>query len=152
MWDSFKGVKINSGFGTEGSVNLRFWAVDSKILLNDELFGAYKTVEKGKDDSEFLERHFRNLSWRWSETTNGVRRRNRSIERMEDLEDTIFLIFLLFQDCCSQSYLIVELWNLTRKLSYLVLDAFVHSELDFRIMNLNDQYCQQSQIFSTRRI
>jgi len=30
--------------------------------VKEEFCGAYKTVEKGKDDSEVLERHFRNLS------------------------------------------------------------------------------------------
>jgi len=71
MWDSCKGVKINSGFGTEGKVNLRFWAENCKTLVKEEFFGVYKTVEKGKDDSEFLETHFRNLSWSACETING---------------------------------------------------------------------------------
>jgi hypothetical protein len=30
--------------------------------VKEEFFGVYKTVEKGKDDSEVLERHFRKLS------------------------------------------------------------------------------------------
>jgi len=49
MWDSCKAVKINSGFGTEGEVNLRFWAEDCKTLVKEEFCGAYKTVEKGKE-------------------------------------------------------------------------------------------------------
>jgi hypothetical protein len=52
-------------------------------------------VEKGKDDSEVLERHFRNLSWSACETINGDRSRTRSIESMEELEGTILLAFLL---------------------------------------------------------
>ena len=94
MWDSCKGVKINSGFGTEGKVNLRFWAKDCKTLVKEEFGGVYKTVEKGKDVSEYFERQFRNLYWIGSETINGDRRRSRSIESMEDLEGTTFPAFL----------------------------------------------------------
>jgi hypothetical protein len=29
--------------------------------VNEEFFGVYRILEKGKEDSEFIERHFRNL-------------------------------------------------------------------------------------------
>jgi len=52
MWDSFNGVRINSGFGSEGSANLRIWAEDCKIEVNEEFCGAYKMLEKAKEISE----------------------------------------------------------------------------------------------------
>jgi hypothetical protein len=94
MWDSCKGVKINSGFGTECKVNRRFWAEDCKRVVKEEFCGVYKTVEKGNDVTEYFERQFINLSWIGSETIHGDRSRTTSIESMEDLEGTIFPAFL----------------------------------------------------------
>ena len=119
-------MKINiPGFGTEGKVNLRFWAEDCRTLVKEEFFGAYKTVENEKDDSEFLERHFRSLSWSVAETINGDRSRTSSIESKEALEGTILpdflFLWLVFKYWCLKVFFYrEELWSFDRKLEILL--------------------------------
>ena len=94
MWDSCNGVNINSGFGSEGAVNLGFWAEDCRIVVYEEFFGVYSMVEKGKESSEFCERHCRNLSWTGSESSNeGCKNRKTKSNRMEKPEQAILLLF-----------------------------------------------------------
>ncbi|RDX97258.1 hypothetical protein CR513_19986, partial [Mucuna pruriens] len=38
-WESWEGVNINSGFGVEGSKNLRFCAEESRMVMNEGLLG-----------------------------------------------------------------------------------------------------------------
>jgi hypothetical protein len=57
----------------------------------------YKIVEKGKEDSEFSERHLRNLSWIGRETIKkGNERRITSTETMEESNRSILPLFSFF--------------------------------------------------------
>jgi len=69
-----------------------FWAEECKTVVNEEFSWVYKIVEKGKADSEFLDRLFRKLSWIGSETINGDRcRMDRRIEGMEEIDPEVEL-------------------------------------------------------------
>ena len=63
-------MKINSGFGAEGTKYRRFCAEDCRTEVNKELFGLKKTVERGStESSELIETHWMNLSRVEAEST-----------------------------------------------------------------------------------
>lgn len=58
MWVSFNGVKMASGFGVEGVLNLRFMARDLRIWVKLVSFGVKKVLGVC-----MLERHSWKVSW-----------------------------------------------------------------------------------------
>ncbi|KAF4377009.1 hypothetical protein F8388_022725 [Cannabis sativa] len=56
-WESWSGVKMNWGFGTEGSKNLRLVGVDPRTEVNDDVLGVKIVVTTGTESSELIETH-----------------------------------------------------------------------------------------------